>query len=429
WLGARRLAGTRATRLCGAAPRSRQPRPPRLALLQPAARIDRIAVAAQLEVQRRAPLAAGVADAGDRVAAPDLRAGVLEQGVVVGVQAHVAVAVVDDQDQAVAGHPFGEHHGAVGHRRDRGARRRADQHARALVAVGHGRPIAGEQVARHRPAQPAYLDRRGLRHRDRRRRLLVRRRRAGFLRPRGRRGRGRGGAAPGGGLLRRGAQAREQLLQRPGVLAQRLLALAPVLVALVEPGHRGLAFAPVAFEFCQLRALAFARRVQRLLLLRDLAFDPFEFGQLRGQRLDPAHAVALQVAVVGERARSLGHLVLREHQLEWRLVADGVGRAQQFAQLAALLRQRRLQAVAAFAQPRQLGLAAGQFGLGFAQAAGRVADLFVGLAQLAAGVAAPAFDLAALGGDVLEFALDLLQLALGLAAALRLRGRGGQRRE
>src|SRR5690606_23346225 len=201
-------------------------------------------------------------------------------------------------------------------------------------------------------------------HRDRRRRLLVRRRRAVFLRPRGRRGRG-GRAALGGGLLRRGAQARKQLLQRPGVLAQRLLALAPVLVALVEPGHRGLAFAPVVFELGRLRALAFARRVQRLLLLRDLAFDPSELGQLRGQRLDPAHAVALQVAVVGERARSLGDLVLREHQLEWRLVADGVGRAQQFAQLAALLRQRRLQAVAAFAPPRQLGLAAGTFGLGF----------------------------------------------------------------
>src|SRR5690606_23188332 len=59
WLGARRLAGTRVTRLCGAAPRSRQPRLPRLALLQPAARIDRVAVAAQLEVQRRASLAAG----------------------------------------------------------------------------------------------------------------------------------------------------------------------------------------------------------------------------------------------------------------------------------------------------------------------------------------------------------------------------------
>src|SRR3546814_1767519 len=73
----------------------------RLALLQPAARIDRVAVAAQFEIQRRPALAAGIADAGDRIAALDLRPGVLEQGVVVGVQAHVAVAVVDDQDQPV----------------------------------------------------------------------------------------------------------------------------------------------------------------------------------------------------------------------------------------------------------------------------------------------------------------------------------------
>src|SRR3546814_30193 len=80
----------------------------RLALLQPAARVDRVAVAAQFEIQRRPALAAGIADAGDRIAALDLRPGVLEQGVVVGVQAHVAVAVVDDQDQPVTGHPLRE---------------------------------------------------------------------------------------------------------------------------------------------------------------------------------------------------------------------------------------------------------------------------------------------------------------------------------
>src|SRR5690606_14509052 len=105
------------------------------ALLQPAVRVDRAAVAAQFEIQRRATLAAGVADAGDRLAALDAGAGVLEQRIVVGVQAHVAVAVVDDQDQAVAGHPFGEHHGAVGDGLDRRARRRADQYTGALVAV------------------------------------------------------------------------------------------------------------------------------------------------------------------------------------------------------------------------------------------------------------------------------------------------------
>src|SRR3546814_13457487 len=52
----------------------------RLALLQPAARVDRVAVAAQFEIQRRPALAAGIADAGDRTAALALRPGVLEQG-------------------------------------------------------------------------------------------------------------------------------------------------------------------------------------------------------------------------------------------------------------------------------------------------------------------------------------------------------------
>jgi hypothetical protein len=65
---------------------------------------------------------AGVADAGQRVAALDAVAGVAQQRVVVRVQAHVAVAVVDDEDQAVAIHPVGEHDAAIGDRLDRRAR-------------------------------------------------------------------------------------------------------------------------------------------------------------------------------------------------------------------------------------------------------------------------------------------------------------------
>ena len=82
---------------------------------------------AQLKVQRGDALATGIADLGHRITAADPCASILQQGVVVGIQAHVAIAVVDDQDHAVAGHPVGEHHGAVGHGRDgaAGARRSA----------------------------------------------------------------------------------------------------------------------------------------------------------------------------------------------------------------------------------------------------------------------------------------------------------------
>src|SRR3546814_12091636 len=67
---------------------------------QPTAWIHRFAVAAQFEIQGGAALATGTADGGVRVAGAYPVAAVLEQGVVVGVQAHPAVAVVDDQDQA-----------------------------------------------------------------------------------------------------------------------------------------------------------------------------------------------------------------------------------------------------------------------------------------------------------------------------------------
>src|SRR5690606_24576549 len=63
--------------------------------LQPAGRIDGLAVAAQLEVQRRLPLAARVAYARHRVAARDPVAHFAQQGVLVGVQAHGGVAGVD----------------------------------------------------------------------------------------------------------------------------------------------------------------------------------------------------------------------------------------------------------------------------------------------------------------------------------------------
>src|SRR5690606_19243231 len=252
-------------------------------------------------------------------------------------------------------------------------------------------------------------------------------RRAAFLRARG--GLGFGGA-PRGGRLRSGfAQACEQLLQRPGVLAQRFLAVAPVPVALVEGGDGGAAFAAVALEPGQLLCLPGLGRVQRRLALGDLAFDAFEFGYSGAERFDALHAVALQVAVVGQRARGLGDLVLRQHQLERGVVADGVGGAQQVAQFGATGGERSLHRVAPVAQLGQRRPLTCELGLGLAQGARGLADLLVDLAQLPAGVAAPAFDPAALGGDFLQLAIDLLQLALRVAGALRLRCRRRQRRD
>src|SRR3546814_1836230 len=67
-----------------------------------------------------------------------------------------------------------------------------------------------------------------------------------------------------------------------------------------------------------------------------------------------------QVAVVGERASGLGNLVLRQHQLERGVVADGVGRAQQGAQFIAAGGERNLHRVAPVAQLRQRRLLPGK---------------------------------------------------------------------
>src|SRR5690606_23562838 len=73
--------------------------------LQPGRRIHRLATAAQLDIERRPPVSAGTADPGDGVAAAHPLPGIAQQGVVVRVQAHVAIAMVHDQDQPVAGPP------------------------------------------------------------------------------------------------------------------------------------------------------------------------------------------------------------------------------------------------------------------------------------------------------------------------------------
>src|SRR5690348_13915045 len=103
-----------------------------MALAEPAAGVDRLAVAAQLEVH------AGV-DAGGRrggahgLAGGDRIAHVVQQRLVVAVHAHPAVAVVEDQQHAVAAQEAGVDHPAVRHRAHLAAAAGADQHAVAVA--------------------------------------------------------------------------------------------------------------------------------------------------------------------------------------------------------------------------------------------------------------------------------------------------------
>ena len=64
-------------------------------------------------------------------------ADIFEQGFVVGVEAERAVAVIDDDDQAVAGHPFGENDVAIGDGAHRATETGGDQQPVAAAAIGH----------------------------------------------------------------------------------------------------------------------------------------------------------------------------------------------------------------------------------------------------------------------------------------------------
>src|SRR5690606_15765994 len=66
----------------------------------PLMRVHRLAVLANLEIERRRGLPAAVADLADRLAGRDPVAGFLQQHVVVAVERHEAVPVIDDHEQA-----------------------------------------------------------------------------------------------------------------------------------------------------------------------------------------------------------------------------------------------------------------------------------------------------------------------------------------
>ena len=167
-------------------------------------------------------------------------------------------------------------------------------------------------------------------------------------------------------------------------------------------------------------------RAARRFQCDSLCFDPgverrkrLEFS---GQVLDPAPALALQVPVVGEQALPVGHAILRQQQLQRRVLAQLVGGAQQRGKRFALAPETLVQGVAARMQVLQgVGLGHDLTLEGRQFTRGRT-DLFVGIAQCADRRAALAFQLAALRGDRLELGTGALEPPLGVVGILR-RGR------
>ncbi len=84
-----------------------------------------------------------------------------------------------------------------------------------------------------------------------------------------------------------------------------------------------------------------------------------QFAQVAAQAVDLLDLRALEVAVVGEHARDRGDVVLLQQQLEFLVVAQRVGRAQQGGERLALRLQRLFQIGAPPVELRQLALLRG----------------------------------------------------------------------
>ena len=244
----------------------------------------------------------------------------------------------------------------------------------------------------------------------------------------GARGPGTLGGLALGGACGGGAQLLDHVLQRAGVAAQALFALAPVGIFGFQPSQPPGALAALVLQLGKLGGLALALGLQRCGAFADLPLHRLQLLQFARQGADAPGALVLQVAVVGEHAVGVADPVLGQQQLERGGVADGVGRAQQRGQLPALAAQALVQLDASRAQFGQ-----GDFLLldplpGLAQGAGGRGHPLVGLAQRARGLAALAFQLAPIGGHRLQLLLDPGQALLGLALlVLGRRGRGRQR--
>src|SRR4051794_26566280 len=124
---------------------------------QPRFRIDRLSFRADLEVEPRRLLTAAGAARRERLADVDPVADVFQQSLVAAVKAEIAVAVIDDDHEAVATEPVGEHDAAVRDRVHGGAGFRGEQKpARFSPRFVRGAKAAHD-LALHRPGETAAL--------------------------------------------------------------------------------------------------------------------------------------------------------------------------------------------------------------------------------------------------------------------------------
>src|SRR6185503_9785228 len=271
--------------------------PGRGALGHPGVRIDGLALEADLEVQARARLSAGISDLRDRLAGLDPVAGFFEQRFVVTVEAHVAATVVHDDEQSQARQPVCERYAAAMNRAHGRSRDRFEQHAVPLDGPGAAglAEVAGEPT-RHGPGELA------LRLRER--------------------------------LVAVDGKAGHELAQAPHEVGEPLLlgaqlrdgrsAVADLLVELRD-NHATLVsrllerrdFARLRrFEHCELRLDA-----------RSLGVELRELLKLAGDGPDARRARSVVVVEIDQHAAERGRALLRQQQLGQLLAPGDVARA------------------------------------------------------------------------------------------------------
>jgi len=156
----------------------------------------------------------------------------------------------------------------------------------------------------------------------------------------------RGGGLAAGGVQRL-LQFRHQLVQLRLVLPHAGQARGLVAVAGVGLSDQLLLLGATGLERGGLALARTARGGQRLTLAVDTLCQRRQLGQVSGQPLDPACAVLLQVAGIGQRAGAAGGVLGAEQQAQVRIVAQGVGGAQQVGERRALAGEAGFQLLAA----------------------------------------------------------------------------------
>src|SRR6185437_165800 len=266
---------------------------------QPQPRIQRLALLADLEIELRAGAAAAVTGLSDGLTGGDLLTDGLVKAGVVAVEAHVAVAVIDDDEEPESGQPVRIDHPALRNRAHGGAALRREEVSLPLETAGPYLAEALDDAAGHGPGQLAAHS-------------------------------GEGRVAQ---ILRR------QTRGRPPQLAEQRFEVALLLPQAPEPLRTGLGLRGDAgqnlhamraglLQSRDLRLLVPGQprelRVLRLQLTVELP-DPLQIA-LDGR--DPGGPRPAEVAVIDEHAARPRRILLVEQQLERLLAADEVGSPQ-----------------------------------------------------------------------------------------------------